>query len=101
MFKSLAWKSLAQYFQHNHRNIIMWRAALGKCHLAVEDEIGRFGCRPVLALCPYLLQLGSAELDSIRVAQFMKTIGREQNGVSGAELHDVPAVSSAREQPRR
>jgi hypothetical protein len=29
-----------------------------KYHLAVEDEIGRFRCRPMLALCPHLLQLG-------------------------------------------
>ena len=91
---------LRQHFQHDRSNIVMRRVAIGEGQLAIEDEIHRFGCRFAPALCPHLLDLGGAKLDSLPVAQFMKTVAREQNAVSRAELHDVPFVSGAGEHSR-
>src|SRR5208282_4629227 len=62
--------------------------------------IQRFACRFVPALCPNLLHLGSVELDSFPVVQFMKTVGRKQNAVSRTQLHDMPSVSGVREHSR-
>ena len=91
---------LGQHFQRDRSNIVMRRAAIGERQLAGEDEIQRSGCRRVSALCPNFLHFGGAELDSLPVAQFMKTVGREQNAVSRAELHDVPSVSGTPEHSR-
>ena len=79
----------------------MRHAPVREGHLAGEDEICRLGCRFVPALCPNLRYLDGAELDSLPVAQFVKTIGREQNAISRDELHDVPSVSGTREHSRR
>ena len=72
--------------------------AVGEGRLVSEDEIRRLRCRFVGALRPHLLHLGGAEFDSIWVAEFVKAVGREQNAVSWAELHDVPSVGGAWEQ---
>jgi hypothetical protein len=75
---------LWQHFQRHCSVVIVRRAAIGKCELAIENEVRRFGCRFASASCPNILHLGGAELDSLPVAQFMETIGREQNAVSWA-----------------
>jgi len=84
-----------EYFQHDPSNVVVRRDAVGEGELPVENKVRRFGCRFAATLSPHLVHFRGAELNLLPIAQLVKTVGCEQNAVSGGQLHDVPLVSGA------